>query len=190
MISGLSLALFILIFAVLFSTSDFNSGYIKNIGGKLKHKLYFVFSKAISLSLYVIIMFASCFVFQVISNLIFTQNFYIEKPADFVKYVSVQIVLHIAISLRIMMVALILRSSLFSMIIAVLVSSGTPALIYELLNVLIHEMCNIEVDLTKYSVVFRIMAETKPLHSIILALCYITFSMVASCLFFQRRDMA
>ena len=49
------IALFLVIFTVLFSTADLTSGYIKNIGGQVKDRGSLILSKAIVLLLYTVL---------------------------------------------------------------------------------------------------------------------------------------
>ena len=50
--SGLDVALFLVIFAVLFATADINSGYIKSIGGQVKSRGLLIISKIVTLAIY------------------------------------------------------------------------------------------------------------------------------------------
>ena len=45
-------ALFLVIFAVLFSTADIGSGYIKNIGGQVQKRGALIFSRSIALAVF------------------------------------------------------------------------------------------------------------------------------------------
>ena len=48
-------ALFLVIFAVLFSTVDISSGYIKNIGGQVGNRGSLIFSRSIALSVFTVL---------------------------------------------------------------------------------------------------------------------------------------
>ena len=50
-------AIFVVIFAVLFATSDIRCGYIKNIGGQCKRRSSLVLSKAVNLLIYTVLTF-------------------------------------------------------------------------------------------------------------------------------------
>ena len=54
-LQGKFIALFMVIFAVLFSASDLSSGYIKNIGGQMKNRGKLILSKAVALFIYTIL---------------------------------------------------------------------------------------------------------------------------------------
>ena len=48
-------ALFLVIFAVLFSTADIGSGYIKNIGGQVQKRGTLIFSRSIALAVFTVL---------------------------------------------------------------------------------------------------------------------------------------
>ena len=51
-LNGAFVTLFLVIFAVLFSTADINSGYIKNVGGQVKRRESLILSKVVSLFIF------------------------------------------------------------------------------------------------------------------------------------------
>ena len=53
-IKGKFLALFMVIFAVLYSTADMTSGFIKNIAGQVRDRRGLVFAKGVSLFVYTV----------------------------------------------------------------------------------------------------------------------------------------
>ena len=63
-------ALFLIIFAVMFSTADIKSGYIKNIGGQVPRRGVLVVSKAVALALFTVITLAGIFLFQAAANMV------------------------------------------------------------------------------------------------------------------------
>lgn len=52
---GKFIAMFMVIFAVLFSSADMSSGYIKNIGGQMKNRGTLILSKAFALFIYTVL---------------------------------------------------------------------------------------------------------------------------------------
>ncbi len=56
-VQGKEVALFLVIFAVMFSLADFKSGFIKNIGGQARKRFYLIASKTIVLTVFTIILF-------------------------------------------------------------------------------------------------------------------------------------
>ena len=63
-------ALFLVIFAVLFSTADISSGYIKNIGGQVRNRGSLIFSRSIALSVFTVLTMTGAFLFQAAANCI------------------------------------------------------------------------------------------------------------------------
>ena len=57
-------ALFLVIFAVMFSTADIGSGYIKNIGGQVQKRGTLIFSRSIALAVFTVLTMAGAFLLQ------------------------------------------------------------------------------------------------------------------------------
>lgn len=63
-------ALFLVIFAVLFSTADIGSGYIKNIGGQVQKRGALIFSRSIALAVFMALTMTGAFILQAVANYI------------------------------------------------------------------------------------------------------------------------
>ncbi len=70
-IKGKFLALFMVIFAVLYSTADMTSGFIKNIAGQVRDRRGLVFAKGVSLFVYTVLTMLIFTGIQTISNALF-----------------------------------------------------------------------------------------------------------------------
>ena len=84
-------AIFVVIFAVLFATSDIRCGYIKNIGGQCKRRSSLVLSKAVNLLIYTVLTFVIALLVQAVSNQIFFGYLEIGPVSELSAYVAVQI---------------------------------------------------------------------------------------------------
>ena len=62
-------ALFLVIFAVMFSTADIGSGYIKNIGGQVQKRGALIFSRSIALAVFTVLTMAGAFLLQAAGEL-------------------------------------------------------------------------------------------------------------------------
>lgn len=185
-VEGMSVALLMLIFVVLFSTSDFTSGFIKNIGGQAPSRILLVGSKAVAVIFYTIFNLAITLVFQIISNGIVLGEVEFKCFNESMKYIGVQLVLHIALSLTIMMVALIIRSNLVTMIIAVLSTMGIPSLAYLALEKLIPGHPKI----SKYAVTTHIMGLETDIYqrAIIVSAVFLIVAVIISGISYKKRD--
>ena len=62
------MALFLVIFTVLFSSADIGSGYIKNIGGQVRSRRNLIFSKASVLFVYTTVTMLLYFIIQILHS--------------------------------------------------------------------------------------------------------------------------
>ena len=102
-------ALFFLIFAVLYSAADIGSGYIKNIGGQVRERSSLILSRAAALLVYTVLSMALYVIFQAVCQKICFGYLIVGDAAQLWKYVGVQTVLHYALVLIAMALAVILK---------------------------------------------------------------------------------
>ena len=77
-IKGKFLALFMVIFAVLYSTADMTSGFIKNIAGQVRDRRGLVFAKGVSLFVYTVLTMLIFTGIQTISNALFFDELFFD----------------------------------------------------------------------------------------------------------------
>lgn len=133
-VKGKFIALFMVIFTVLYTTADMTSGYVKNIAGQVHRRGGLVVAKAAVLAIYTIL---TMFVFlglQTVSNLIFFDKFAFGPAEQFAKYFAVQTVLHYAFLLIVMCIAIVLCNNVISMVIAVCFCMNVLMIFYNFLD--------------------------------------------------------
>ena len=111
-------ALFLVIFAVIFSTADINSGYIKNIGGQVKNRGALIVSRAAALAVFTLITMAGVFLLQAVSNFIYFREVEWGNLNAFLAYFFTESALHYALVLICMAIAVILKNNVISMVIS------------------------------------------------------------------------
>lgn len=155
-IQSMLAALFMVIFTVLFSFSDLKNGYIKNIGGQVKHRSILIASKAIVLFLYTFIYMICLAVVQTIScHLIFGYVRWNDLN-QFLTYMGVQIMLHFALLLICMTVTMVIRNNVFSMTFVICLCLGVMNLVYLLMNRAIQKYINADFDTFSHTVTGKI----------------------------------
>lgn len=193
--SMLGFTVLITIFSVVYSTADYTSGYIKNIGGQISIRSFLLLSKMIALLLYTIIMFVVCFLLQIIANKLFYDHITFGKSGDMLTYAAVQILLHFALALVCMMLALVIRKNAISMTLAVVLGLRmTETLLYGSINLLFEDTFD-NFNIAKYTLIGNITS--LPTISvcqtagtpIIIGICFAVISMFISCLVFEKRDI-
>lgn len=152
---GKFIALFMVIFAVLFSSSDLSSGYIKNIGGQIKNRGNLILSKAVALFAYTVLTMLFYVLVQTAAQAICYRNLEMGQLKGFISYVSVQILLHYALLLICMAVTVITRSKVFSMTFAALVCMNVMVILYSTIDKAIEKIGMEDFNLIRYTVTGR-----------------------------------
>lgn len=133
-LNGRVIALLMVIFAVLFSLEDMSSGYIKNIGGQIKDRGKLIVSKATVLFVYTILTMVVYLIVQTVLNAVFFDKLYMGPIDDLIKYSLVQTLLHYALLLICMAVSIVLRSTVFSIVFALLLSMNFFVIVYSTID--------------------------------------------------------
>ena len=132
-IKGKFLALFMVIFAVLYSTADMTSGFIKNIAGQVRDRRGLVFAKGVSLFVYTVLTMR----IQTISNALFFDELVFGPVKEFLQYAGIQTLLHFALLIIVMCIAIVLRNNVISMMLSVCLCMNVLVIFYSFLDNLI-----------------------------------------------------
>lgn len=133
-------ALFLVIFTVLFSTADITSGYIKNIGGQVKERGNLILSKAVVLLIYTGL---TLFFYIGIQAICQYAVFGASKWGDmemFWRYFGTEAVLHYSLVLICMAAAIILRSNMLSMTLSVCLCVNVLTIVYSVVDKVLQDM--------------------------------------------------
>ena len=136
-IKGKFLALFMVIFAVLYSTADMTSGFIKNIAGQGRDRRGLVFAKGVSLFVYTVLTMLIFTGIQTISNALFFDELVFGPVKEFLQYAGIQTLLHFALLIIVMCIAIVLRNNVISMMLSVCLCMNVLVIFYSFLDNLI-----------------------------------------------------
>lgn len=136
-IKGKFLALFMVIFAVLYSTADMTSGFIKNIAGQVRDRRGLVFAKGVSLFVYTVLTMLIFTGIQTISNALFFDELVFRPVKEFLQYAGIQTLLHFALLIIVMCIAIVLRNNVISMMLSVCLCMNVLVIFYSFLDNLI-----------------------------------------------------
>ena len=136
-IKGKFLALFMVIFAVLYSTADMTSGFIKNIAGQVRDRRGLVFAKGVSLFVYTVLTMLIFTGIQTISNALFFDELVFGPVKEFLQYAGIQTLLHLALLIIVMCIAIVLRNNVISMMLSVCLCMNVLVIFYSFLDNLI-----------------------------------------------------
>ena len=182
------------IYFVLLLHHDRKKGYIKNVSGTLKRKYFYILSKAIVLSIFVLISFLLLALTAWLGCLLAFGSCGAFEASTFWVYFGVNYILMIGSMCLLMFVTLLLRNIAGSITFAVLYIVGLlPELIYGLLELLLAKM-DMEFNFFNISVYRQMRALTigisgqEAWKAVTIAGVYILLFGLLSCVLFHKRD--
>lgn len=194
-LQGKFIALFIVIFAVMFSTADITSGYIKNIGGQVRSRGQLILSKALLLFLYTVLTLVLFILVQALSNQIFLGYVEWGDAARFLQYVGTETLLHYAMALICMAIAIIARNNVFSMIASVLLCMNFMVILYSFVDKAIAKTGVKDFNLLNYTVTGKMsmlsmdITRKDIIGGVCVAAVFVIITTLLSSLIFEKRDI-
>lgn len=194
-ISGLQAGLFIIIFTVLFSMADINSGFIKSIGGQVKGRGVLIVSKIAAIAIFTAIVIIADFLTELIAVNIFFDDAVVGSASEIVRLLSSQFVLNFALAVLMMAIAIIIKNNVVSMIIGVCMCTGIFELIFMGINYLMDKIGFSDFDINNILITGKIQnvtigADAADIgYALLTAAIYIAVSVLAVYNVFKRRDI-
>ena len=188
-------ALFLVIFAVLFSTADISSGYIKNIGGQVRNRGSLIFSRSIALSVFTVLTMAGTFLFQAAANCIVFGKLEWGNAKAILSYFVAELALHYALVLICMAIAIILKNNVISMVIAVCLTMNVMTIVYGVVNSAIQKIGIQNFQIYKYTITGKLSllpmnpSGNECLAAFGVAIVFIVMMISVSSVVFQKRDI-
>ena len=188
-------ALFLVIFAVLFSTADISSGYIKNIGGQVGNRGSLIFSRSIALSVFTVLTMTGAFLFQAAANCIVFGELEWGNTKVILSYFVAELALHYALVLICMAIAIILKNNVISMVIAVCLTMNVMTIVYGVVNSAIQKIGIQNFQIYKYTITGKLSllpmnpSGNECLAAFGVAMVFIVIMISVSSVVFQKRDI-
>lgn len=192
---GKALAIFVVIFAVLFSAADSSSGYIKNIGGQVKHRGGMILSKTLALLVYTALTMSLCVLMQMVFNQIVLGYVKLGDIKQFTAYFVIQVILHFALASICMAVAILLRNNVCSMIIAICLCMNVLIIVYGVIDKIVHKMGYEDFAVIRYTVTGKIsllpmdVTQKAGFGAIAVSAVFILVMTFFSSILFEKRDI-
>lgn len=188
-------ALFLVIFAVIFSTADINSGYIKNIGGQVSNRWQLILSRAGVLLVFTVLSMLISVASQALGNWIFLGEFEWGNKGDFLRYIGVQVLLHYAFVIICMTIAILLKNNVFSIIIVICLCMNLMVVLYSLVDKVVAKLGFTEFHLLEYTVTGKITFlsmtpdNSACLSAVAVALLFTIIMTATASIVFEKRDI-
>lgn len=192
---GKFIALFMVIFAVLFSASDLSSGYIKNIGGQMKNRGNLILSKAVALFIYTVLTMLFYLCIQTVAQAVCFHELQLGSLRDLAVYSAIQILLHYVLLLICMAITIITRSKVFSMAFAVLFCMNVMVILYSTVDKILARFGIEDFNMLQYTVTGRMaLLEMAPsaegcIKALVVAVLFGLAVIVLSSQIFRKRDI-
>ena len=155
-LQGKFIALFMVIFAVLYSMADMTSGYVKNVAGQMKHRENLIAAKAVALFVFTVCTMGVYVLVQVISNVICFGSLAWGTWSEFLSYLGIQTLLHFALNLIAMMLAIVIHNNVFSITLVICICMNLMTILYSGVDKLIMKMGTADFHLISYTVTGKI----------------------------------
>ena len=194
-VKGKFIALFMVIFTVLYATADITSGYVKNIAGQVRNRGNLIFAKAAAFLLYVVLTMLLFIGVQMLSNAISYRKLVIGPGKEFFQYAAMQTLLHFALVMVIMCVAVVLRNNVISMMISVCVCMNVLIMLYGVVDQAVEKLGIHDFHMMDYTVSGKIVtlgmnAAPKTMGmAALVGIVFIVVMLTISMTVFQKRDI-
>lgn len=194
-VKGKFIALFMVIFTVLYATADITSGYVKNIAGQVRNRGNLIFAKAAALLLYVVLTMLLFIGVQTLSNAISYQKLVMGPGKEFFQYAALQTLLHFALIMVIMCIAVVLHNNVISMMISVCVCMNILIMLYGVVDQAVEKLGIHDFHMIDYTVSGKIVnlgmnAAPKAMGmAALVGIVSIVVMLAISMTVFQKRDI-
>jgi ABC-2 type transport system permease protein len=188
-------ALFLVIFAVMFSTADIGSGYIKNIGGQVQKRGALIFSRSIALAVFAILTMSVAFLFQAVANIFIFGELAWGNPKAILSYLLTELALHYALMLICMAIAIVLKNKVVSMVIAVCLTMNVMSIVYGLVNSVIQKIGIHNFQINDYTITGNLSllpmnpSGNECLKAFAVAIVFVIVMISVGSVVFQKRDI-
>lgn len=183
------------IFTMIFALSENKNGYIKNIGGQVRHRWQLFVSKLTAIFIYIFMFDLILLVVQSVIWFIAKGNFGAGSFSEYITFIISQFLLQYVFVIVCTAIAIITKSRVFSMTAAVCLSFGMGKLACMGIDAGIYKLLNREVSLGKYLITTKIstmlpnmdMAQIR--NIIVFAAVYFIVSVFVGIISVEKRDM-
>lgn len=180
---------------MIFALSENKNGYIKNIGGQVRHRWQLFVSKLTAIFIYIFMFDLILLVVQSVIWFIAKGNFGAGSFSEYITFIISQFLLQYVFVIVCTAIAIITKSRVFSMTAAVCLSFGMGKLACMGIDAGIYKLLNREVSLEKYLITTKIstmlpnmdMAQIR--NIIVFAAVYFIVSVFVGIISVEKRDM-
>ena len=192
---GMTIGMLIWIYCAVFCTSEFKSGFIKNIGGRAISKSNLLVSRVISLSLFTVAFNVMFVIIQTIQAAALSGYIAIVNFNDLAQNLLLCTLFYVVISMIIIMIAYTTKSTVSTVILSVLISSETSSLGTLALSAIVYLISGKTINFNDYTVtgnlvqVEQIVKDGAFIKPLIVVSAYFVIAFVLSMRSLNKKDL-
>lgn len=194
--SGIYL-LFSVIFVMIFVSSENKNGYIKNIGGQVRHRRQLFISKMAVIGIYTVLFDVIMFLVEAVVWMICTKKLSLGEGSfdGYISFIIFQMLLQYAFLMVCATIETVIKNRVFGMTVAVCLSIGVGPLICMAIDVGVHKLTGFTVEIEKYLITTKINSlvpgesMSQQLNLIMFVIVYLVIAAAAGIISMEKRDM-
>ena len=194
--SGIYL-LFSVIFVMIFVSSENKNGYIKNIGGQVRHRRQLFISKMAVIWIYTVLFDVIMFLVEAVVWMICTKKLSLGEGSfdGYISFIIFQMLLQYAFLMVCATIETVIKNRVFGMTAAVCLSIGVGPLICMAIDVGVHKLTGFTVEIEKYLITTKINSlvpgesMSQQLNLIMFVIVYLVIAAAAGIISMEKRDM-
>ncbi len=194
--SGIYL-LFSVIFVMIFVSSENKNGYIKNIGGQVRHRRQLFISKMAVIGIYTVLFDVIMFLVEAVVWMICTKKLSLGEGSfdGYISFIIFQMLLQYAFLMVCATIETVIKNRVFGMTAAVCLSIGVGPIICMAIDVGVHKLTGFTVEIEKYLITTKINSlvpgesMSQQLNLIMFVIVYLVIAAAAGIISMEKRDM-
>lgn len=194
--SGIYL-LFSVIFVMIFVSSENKNGYIKNIGGQVRHRRQLFISKMAVIGIYTVLFDLIMFLVEAVVWMIGTKKISLGAGSfdGCISFIVFQVLLQYAFLMVCATIEAVIKNRVFGMTAAVCLAIGVGPLICMAVDVGVHKLIGFTVEIEKYLITTKINSlvpgesMSQLLNLAMFVIVYLVIAATAGIISTEKRDM-
>lgn len=134
------LLIFLVVFLVDFVSGENKSGFLLNIAGQVSNRGYIIISKIVITAIYSFIQLLSTCAIIGLSSKLFLGYINLDRITDFIPFITMQLLLQIAFGTLIIFIVTLTKSTIASLVISILLSSGIVQVADPLFRIVLNKL--------------------------------------------------
>ena len=190
-----AVAVFMIIFTILYSTADVTSGFVKNIAGQVKNRGLIVCAKAVCLFLYTVLTMMLFFIVQAVANKLFFHEVILGDKRAFALYFLLQTILHFALLMIVMCIALVIRNNVVSIVIGICLCMNALIIFYSFIDRMLAKVGLENFHMINYTVSGKItllgteITSEMAVTSLLVGFAFVAAAVCLGSFVFKKRDI-